>query len=175
MARPPPTGRLRPAHVLYVSVRPSPDVQVRRNVTSALELAAQGASCTPITLSLQKKSWGGPHSPQRATHQPLYDLQFIFCLFVFFFLDLDGRHINEDISFGVYLIGTDFPMWTQLKSRHQSNMSRRKQGKPQHLSKREFSRKWRWIAFWLHVAACSSQPATSCFPVVLSNFLGEFQ
>lgn len=55
---PPPTGRLRPAHVVYVSVRPSPDVQVRRNVTSALELAAQGAFVVPpaITLCLRKES-----------------------------------------------------------------------------------------------------------------------
>lgn len=60
-------------------------------------------------------------------------------------LSLDVWHINEDASFGIYLVGTDFPMWTQLKSRHKTDMSRRKQGKPQHLSKREFSRKCFWL------------------------------
>lgn len=64
-------------------------------------------------------------------------------------------------------------MWTHLKSRHWTDMSRRKQGKPQHLSKREFSRKWGWIAFWLNLADCGSRRAASCFLSVHSNFLGE--
>lgn len=49
---PPPTPRFCPAHVLYVCVHPSPDVQVRRDVTSALELAAQGGFCHFFHLSL---------------------------------------------------------------------------------------------------------------------------
>lgn len=52
---PPPTPRICPAHVLYVCVHPSPDVQVRRDVTSALELAAQGGFCHFSSLSLFSK------------------------------------------------------------------------------------------------------------------------
>lgn len=140
---PPPTGQRRPAHVVYVSVRPSPDVQVLRNVTSALELAAQGApSLPPITLF-----WRKSHEEVRTVRSALL---LTVCMShtsfrLVLLLSLDVWHINEDASFGIYLVGTDFPMWTQLKSRHKTDMSRRKQGKPQHLSKREFSRKCFWL------------------------------
>lgn len=67
---PPPTPRLCPAHVLYVYVHPSPDVQVRRDVTSALELAAQGGFCHFfISLSLfSKKPWRLSHNPSSLRH-----------------------------------------------------------------------------------------------------------
>ncbi|CAK6962876.1 B-cell lymphoma/leukemia 11A [Scomber scombrus] len=107
MACPPPTGRLRPAHVLPVSVRPSPDVQVRRNVTSALELAAQGGlSRTPITLSLRKS-----HEELRTARRAL---RFTLCmirssLFVFSLFWMSDASMKI-FQFGVYLVGTDFPM-----------------------------------------------------------------
>ncbi len=66
---PPPTPRLCPAHVLYVCVHPSPDVQVRRDVTSALELAAQGGFCHFSSLSLfSKKPWRLSHNPSSLRH-----------------------------------------------------------------------------------------------------------
>lgn len=106
MTCPPPTGRLRPAHVLYVSVRPAPDVQVRRTSRPHLNLQRRGLHYTPITLSLQKS-----HEELRTARTALLlTLCMIRSSLLFFFPLLAVRRINEDISFGVYLVGKDFPM-----------------------------------------------------------------
>lgn len=65
---------------------------------------------TPITLSLRKS-----HEEVRtARSAPRITLRVICTSLLFFFFvsfpTLDVRGINEDISFGVYLVGPDFPM-----------------------------------------------------------------
>lgn len=147
----------RPASPSPCFLCPPPDVQVRRNVTSALELAAQrGVSpYTPITLflcfslspSLEEKVMKSSTQPvARYASRSVWSAALLL-LFVPLLPSSGWQTHQWRFS---HLECTSKGRISQCELSWEApaepTMSRRKQGKPLHLSKREFSRKWEYFA-----------------------------